>query len=139
MLYSVYLFSKTTLVSKYKNNIYHSGINEARDYGFWDDSGIPYATVCTPLAVVTSCSIASCTRQITMLTPYKSKFTGQMFFLMPNQQCPSTEGITKPNCSYLVHTFQLSKELLHWMSFKLLSLFNRCDKITHHISVVHDN
>ena len=31
-------------------------------------------------------------RQITTQTSHQSIFTGQMLFLMPNQQCQSTEG-----------------------------------------------
>jgi len=33
-----------------------------------------------------------CFRQITTPTPHQSMFTGQMLFLMCNQQCQSTEG-----------------------------------------------
>ena len=35
----------------------------------------------------------NCSRQITTPTPHHSIFSGQMLFLMPNQQCQSTEGI----------------------------------------------
>jgi len=43
---------------------------------------------------------APCFREITTSTPYRSIFTGWMLFLMPNQQCQSTEGNhqTHTNC-----------------------------------------
>ena len=40
-------------------------------------------------------SFTPCSRQITMLAPHHSLFTGRMLFLMPNRQCQSTEGIKK--------------------------------------------
>jgi len=39
----------------------------------------------------TTCkSFAPCSRQITMPVPQHSVFTGQMPFLLPNQQCQTT-------------------------------------------------
>ena len=35
---------------------------------------------------------APCCRQITTPTPHQSIFTGQVLFLMSNEQCQSTEG-----------------------------------------------
>ena len=54
--------------------------------GFWDavTSAGPYA----------NSQFFSCSRQITTPTPHHSISTGRMLFLMPNQQCKSTEGIT---------------------------------------------
>jgi len=49
----------------------------------WDGSGIS-RTICKQ-------SAPYC-RQITTPTPHQSIFTGQMFFLTPDQQCQSTEG-----------------------------------------------
>jgi len=51
--------------------------------GFWDGSGISWT--------IRKQSAPRC-RQITTPTPYHSIFTGQVLFLMPNQQCQSTEG-----------------------------------------------
>ena len=39
-------------------------------------------------------SFAPHSRQRTTPVPHHSIFTGRMLFLMPNQQCQSTEGIT---------------------------------------------
>ena len=39
---------------------------------------------------------------------------------------------------HLVHTFQLSKELPHRMTFKLLGLFNCCDEVIHHASFMYN-
>jgi len=38
------------------------------------------------------CKSASCSKQITIPAPHHSVFTGQMPFLLPNQQRQSTEG-----------------------------------------------
>jgi len=53
-------------------------LNEAKDDGVWDGSGINWTIFkqCTP-----------CSRQITTPTPHRSIFTGRVLFLMPNQQC----------------------------------------------------
>jgi len=51
--------------------------------GFGDGSVISW-TICE--------QFAPCSRQITSPTPHHSIFTGRMLFLMPNQQCQSTEG-----------------------------------------------
>jgi len=51
--------------------------------GFGDCSGINW-TICK--------QSAPHSRQITKPTPHHSIFKGQMLFLMPNQQCQSTEG-----------------------------------------------
>jgi len=52
--------------------------------GFWDAevSAGPYAN-----------NLHLAPRHITTPTPHHSIFTGQMLFLMPNQQRQSTEGI----------------------------------------------
>jgi len=36
--------------------------------------------------------------QTTMPAPHHSVFTGQMPFLLPNQQCQSTEGTVENKC-----------------------------------------
>jgi len=76
--------SRTTWVSRYqKGKVSLLDLNEARD------------------DVVLGCSVISWTickqsaprsREITTPAPYYSIFTGQMLFLMPNQQYQSTEG-----------------------------------------------
>ena len=74
------LFSRTTWVSWHQ-----------KGKPFWillkqemiNGSGISW-TICK--------SFAPHSRQITTLVPHHSFFTGRMLFLMPNQQCQSTEG-----------------------------------------------
>ena len=58
-------------------------LNEARDDGVWGRSGIS-CTICK--------QSAPRSRQITTPTSHHSTFTDCMLFLMPNQQCQSTEG-----------------------------------------------
>jgi len=68
--------------------------------GFRYGSGISWA-------ICKQCAPHS--RQITMPTPYHSIFTGRMLFLMPNQQCQSTEG-TQPksnDCGYITPLKQM--------------------------------
>jgi len=43
----------------------------------------------------TICKSAPHSRQITMPAPHHSVFAGQMLFLMPNQQCQSTDIVLK--------------------------------------------
>jgi len=59
-------------------------LNEQEIMAFWDGSGIIWTMY--------KQSASRC-RQITTPTPHRSIFTGQMLFLMPNQQCESTEGL----------------------------------------------
>ena len=68
--------------------------------GFWDDSGISW-TICK--------QCASYSEQTTTPTPHHSIFTGWMLFLMPNQQCQSTEGHKiNNNNKILLHTHQFN-------------------------------
>jgi len=68
--------------------------------GFWDDSGISW-TICK--------QSASYSEQTTTPTPHHSIFTGWMLFLMPNQQCQSTEGHKiNNNNKILLHTHQFN-------------------------------
>jgi len=53
--------------------------------GFGKGSGMSWTT---------SKQSATQSRQITTPKPHHSIFTGQMLFLMPNQQCQSTENNT---------------------------------------------
>ena len=62
--------------------------------GYWDGSGISWNTS------KQSKQSAPRPRQITTPTPHHSIFTGQMLFLMPNQQRQSTED----NSSRLMKT-----------------------------------
>ena len=74
------LFSRATWVSRYKKGKTSLDWNQARDDGVlgWQWHQLDHMqTICTSLQVP---------------TPHHSIFTGQMLFLMPNQQCQSTEG-----------------------------------------------
>ena len=51
--------------------------------GFWNGSCISWTIHKQP---------APHSRQITKSTPHHSIFTGQILFLMPDQQCQSTDG-----------------------------------------------
>jgi len=44
------------------------------------------------IVLTKSKQFASCSGQITMPAPHHLIFTGQMLFLMPRQNCRSTEG-----------------------------------------------
>jgi len=77
------LFSRTTWVSQYQKGKTSLDLDEARDVGVLGYCFISW-TICK--------QSVSHYRQITTLTPHHSVFTGQMFFLTPNQQCQSTEG-----------------------------------------------
>jgi len=68
---------------KSKNSL---DLNKARDDRVLGCSGISW-TICK--------KSAPCSRQKTTPTSHHSIFTGRMLFLMPNQQCQSTEGNTK--------------------------------------------
>jgi len=73
-------------VSQYQKGKTSLDLNEARDYGILGCSGITW-TICK--------QSAPHSRQITTPAPHQSIFIGQMLFLMPNQQCQSTEGRKK--------------------------------------------
>jgi len=77
------LFFRTTWVSQYQRGKTSLDLNEARDDGVLGCSGIS-GTICK--------QSAPHSRQITTPTPHHLIFTGRMLFLMPNQQCQSTEG-----------------------------------------------
>ena len=78
------LFSRTTWVSRYQRGKSSLDLNEAREMGFRDGSGISWTT-CK--------QSAPRSRQITSPTPHHSISAGRVLFLTPNQHCPSTEGI----------------------------------------------
>ena len=78
------VFSRTTWVRRYQKGKTSLDLNEARDVGVWDGSGISWTI---------RKKSAPRSRQITTPTPHQSVFTGRMLFLTPNQQCQSTEGI----------------------------------------------
>jgi len=80
------LFSRTTWVSRYQKGKTTLDLNETRDDGAVGCSGIRW-TICKQ-------SVPH-SRQITTPIPHHSIFTGRMLFLMPNQQCQSTEGKSK--------------------------------------------
>jgi len=79
------LFSRTTWVSRYQKGKTSLDLNEARDDGVLECTGISW-TICK--------QSMPRSKQITTPTPYRSIFTGRMLFLTPNQQCQSTEGTT---------------------------------------------
>jgi len=76
-------FSRTTWVSQFQKGKTSLDLNEARDEGFCDGSGISW-TICK--------QFAPRSRQITTSTPHHSIFTGWMLFLTPDEQCQNTEG-----------------------------------------------
>jgi len=84
------LFSSTTLISRYQKGKTSLDLNDARGDGVLGCSGISW-TICKQSAL-------RC-RQITTPTPHDSIFTGRMRFLMPNQQCLSTDA-TAATCFY---------------------------------------
>jgi len=77
------LFSTTPRVSQYQKDKTSLDLNEARDDGVPGGSGISW-TICK--------QSAPRSRQITVPTRCHSIFIGRMLFLMPSQQCQSTEG-----------------------------------------------
>ena len=82
------LFSRQAWVSRYQKGKTSLDLTEVRDDGVLGCSGISW-TICK--------QSAPHSRQITTPTPHHSTFTGRMLFLMPNQQCQSTEG----NCHFV--------------------------------------
>ena len=98
--------------------------------GFGDGSGIRW-DICKQSAL--------CSRQITTSTPHHSIFTVRMLFLMPNQQCQSTEGINiqnKPRLkqNYCLWSSLVKNLLLCWEV--LLLLFQATTEIAY-LWVVH--
>jgi len=77
------LFSRTTWVSQYEKGKSSLDSDEARVDGVLGCSSISW-TICK--------QSAPRSRQITSPTPNHWIFTGQMLFLMPNQQCQSAGG-----------------------------------------------
>ena len=78
------LYSRSTWVCRDQKSRTSMDLIEARDDGVLGCSGISW-TICK--------QSTPCSRQITTSTPHHSNFTGRMLFLMPNQQCQSTQGI----------------------------------------------
>ena len=88
------LFSRTTWVSQYQKSKTSLDLNYAKMMGFGDNSGNSW----------TKCKqSAPHSRQMTTPTPHQSIFTGQMLFLMPNQQCQTIEGNTAELCYSSCH------------------------------------
>jgi len=70
----------------------HLDFNEARDDGVAVPSAEPYANICTLLMLQTDNHASTLSLNF---------FAGQMLFLMPNQQCQSTEGnFTTATCTF---------------------------------------
>jgi len=76
---------RTTRVSRYQKGKTNLDFTEARD-SEWQWHQLDHMQVCTSLHY---------SRQITMPATHHSVFTGWVPFLLPNQQCQSTEG----NCT----------------------------------------
>jgi len=72
-----------SLASQYQKGKTSLDLNEATD---------DVVSVCSGISWTISKQSAPLSRQITMPTPHHSIFTGRMLFLMPRQQCQSTEG-----------------------------------------------
>jgi len=77
------LFSRTTRVSRNQKGKTNLNFTEVRD-SEWQWHQLGYMQVCTSLQTDYHAS-----------TPPLSFFSGWVPFLPPNQQCQSTEGITK--------------------------------------------
>jgi len=66
------------------------------------------------------CKSAPCSRQITTPAPHRSVFTGRMPFLLPNQQCQSSDGkkgggliLRMQKCLHAQYTWQTWKPCKH--------------------------
>jgi len=77
--------SGTTQVSQYQKDKTNLDFTEARDSG-WQWHQLGHMQICTSLQTNNHAS-----------TPPLSFFTGWMPFLPPNQQCQSTEGLSRDN------------------------------------------
>jgi len=99
------LFSRTIWVSRYQKGKSSLDLNEARDDEVWGCSGISWTI---------SKQSVPCSRQITTTTRHHSIFTGRMLFLMPNQQCQSTEGSTHRKTKIkIVHYYYVAEFFLY--------------------------
>jgi len=74
-------FVRATRVSQYQKGKTNLDLNEARRDSEWQWHQLGHMEVCTSLQTDNHAS-----------NPSLSFFTGQMPFLLPNQQCQSTEG-----------------------------------------------
>jgi len=86
-----------TWVSRYQKGNTTLDLNEARDDG--DGSGISRTI---------RKQSTSRFRQTITPTPHHSIFTRRMHFLMPNQQCQSTEGKQRENKKSQIKTIQIN-------------------------------
>jgi len=85
-------FSGITRVGRYQKGKTNLGFTEARD-SEWQWHQLGYVHVCTSLQTDNHAS-----------TPPLSFFTGRMPFLLPNQQCQSTEGTSINRLLLYLHT-----------------------------------
>jgi len=79
------LFSRTVWVSRYRKGKTSLDLNEASEDWVLGCSGISWTIICTSLQTDNHTNT------------HNSIFTGRMLFLMPNQQCQSTEGKVTAN------------------------------------------
>jgi len=111
------LFSRTTWVIQYQKGKTSLDLNEARDDGLLGCSGISW-TICK--------QSAPRSRQITTPTRHHSFFIGRMLFLMPSQQCQSTESLSSRFKLREKQVLQFSSTVFPTMSpyhCKILSCF----------------
>ena len=97
------------LVIQYQKGEASLDLNEARDDGVSGCSGIRW-TICK--------HSAPHSRQITTRTPHHSVFTGRVLFLMPNQQCQSTEGSLSSSSSSFICIINKKTCTIQWLPFK---------------------
>ena len=102
-------FSGTTRVSRYQKGKTNLDFTEARD-SEWRWHQLGHMQVCTLLQTDNHAS-----------NPPLSFFTGRMPFLLPNQQCQSTEGITSKLTIALL-LFQTFHCRLYWLFLKNLTI-----------------
>jgi len=101
--------SRTTWVSWYQKAKTSLDLNDARNGGVLRCSSFSW-TICSCKQSAPRC------RQITTPTPHHSIFTGRMLFLMPNQQCQSTEGKSTENAEMR----RLRGKFANWFVWKLV-------------------
>jgi len=97
----------------------HDNINNCVDKTARRSSNVVQATTLKPQNWNSYCCCCCCcwckqsvprSRRITSPTPHHSTVTGQMLFLMPNQQCQSTEGT---NLKYVLKYVHETNALSH--------------------------
>jgi len=96
------LFSRITWLSQYQKSKTSLDLNEARDDGVLE---------CRGISMTIGKQSAPRSGQVITPTPQHTIFTGRMLFLMPSQQCQSTEGIY-----YILKLYLIMLEIFGWGS-----------------------